>query len=313
MYYIGIDTSCYTTSVAIINSAEKIIYDGRILLKVERGGRGLRQSEAVFQHIRNLEPLCKEAMDRIDPQEVGCIAVSSKPRNIEGSYMPVFMLSEMLGRLLSAASGVPFFPTTHQENHIRAVLGDQYFSEPFYAIHLSGGTSELLYVSPKKSYGYDIEIKGETQDLHAGQFVDRVGVSLGLGFPCGPELEKAASGASEAVKLPCFVKGGTIGFSGAETAAKRLVDEGAEAGTVAAGVYECLGSTMKKWIENIVPKGSPIVLAGGVFSSGKLRSFLLTKLTAYDFHFTEADISRDNAVGCALLGADALRYRDAGM
>jgi len=309
-YILGMDTSCYTTSIALVDLDGNLVYSKQILLKVEEGGRGLQQSKALFQHLQNLPELTSEISEGIDPGSIVGLAASVKPRPLPDSYMPVFMVGSMVGQAFCRLMKIPFFAVSHQENHIMA---GQYSakgpnSPRFIAIHLSGGTSEILLVT-SHSGGFDIELLGGTQDLHAGQFVDRIGVAMDLPFPAGPHLEKLAlSGREGRVVIPSYVKGLTIGFSGAETHAQRLLSQGASKEDVALAVFNCLIKTLEKWISSAVHDRieKEILLVGGVSSNRLIREKLPERLHKMDprikLYFATPDLSRDNAVGTALLG-----------
>jgi Glycoprotease family. len=188
-------------------------------------------------------------------------------------------------------------------------------SKHFLAIHLSGGTSELLDVRDTED-GFNISILGDTQDLHAGQFVDRIGVAMGLPFPAGPYLEQLAlQGKEGKVVIPSFVRGTTIGFSGAETHALRILNSGENYADIALGVYLCLSKTLEKWIKagaNIAG-ASDVLLVGGVSSSSILRNRLISRFNKGNedirLYFAEPSVSKDSAVGTALLGLKKYKRR----
>ena len=207
--YLGIDTSCYTTSVAVVSSLGEVVADKRRLLEVKQGNRGLRQSEGVFQHIKNL-PLLVEEIKEFLPM-IKAVAVSSKPRNQEDSYMPVFLAGESFAKAVAAS--------------------------------LSGGTTEILKVCGEKT-----EIIGKTLDIPAGQLIDRTGVMCGLKFPCGKEMDQFAMQTD--IKLPVSVKGVDINFSGAEIQAERLYKSGVPAEEIYRAVFDCIARSLEKAIKN---------------------------------------------------------------
>ncbi len=309
--FAGIDTSCYTTSVACVN-ATGIVYDKRTVLSVRLGERGLRQSEALFQHIRNMDLLLPNMLRELDAQSVSAIAVSSRPRPDDRSYMPVFLAGQSFGRVAAAALKVPLYRFSHQEGHVRAALhGNETLSlHPFIALHLSGGTTEILLVRP----GARFKLVGGTSDLHAGQFVDRVGVALGLKFPAGPGLEKIAKNVKTTdadITLPVSVNGLSCSFSGAETAAQRLICSGCASEVIAAAVYDCLARTVYKLIDNAAEATGvgEFLIGGGVASSALLRSTIeyrqLKRAKAFRINYAQPELSGDNAVGAAFLAKEA--------
>ena len=192
--YLGVDTSNYTTSVSCV-SDEGIVFERRTVLSVPLGERGLRQSEALFQHIRNLPPLMEGMLSSIDRSAVAAVAVSAKPTVAQESYMPVFLAGRLAAGAAASSLGVPLYETTHQAGHIRAALMGQeevFTGKTFLTLHLSGGTTDLLLISNENGRDWRIERIGTGLDLHAGQLVDRVGVAMGLAFPSGASFEQLA-------------------------------------------------------------------------------------------------------------------------
>lgn len=302
MKVLGIDTSCYTTSIALCDRQGRLILDLRRPLSVPKGQTGLRQSEAVFAHLRNLPELLEAAR-----QELGAgfspdaIAYSARPRPESGSYMPVFVAGASSARQLAAALDIPLFATSHQEGHIAAALASRGldWQEPFLALHLSGGTGELLAVRPHAD-GYQLEILG-TSDLPPGQFIDRVGVALGLSFPAGPELEALAQTATgKDFRLSGAIKGLNISFSGPESAAQRAVRAGVDRAQIAAAVLDNIASSLAKAIQRAQRQTGyqRVLLAGGVAANQRIAR----RLQAPDTVFAQPRLAADNACGAALLG-----------
>ena len=287
--FLGIDTSCYTTSVAVLSASGEVVADKRRFLEVKQGSRGLRQSEGVFQHMKNL-PLLIEEIKEFLPL-VKAVAVSSRPRNQEDSYMPVFLAGEGFAKTIAASLGVPLVFTDHQNGHIMAAAKSSAF-EPggrFIVIHLSGGTTEILEVCGDKA-----EIIGKTLDIPAGQLIDRTGVMCGLKFPCGKEMDSFC--AKTDIKLPVSVKNCDINFSGAEIQAERLYKSGVAAEEIYSAVFDCIARSLEKAIKNA---GDYDVLpVGGVSSNGRIREHLI-KAFGEKVHFAERVYMTDNAVGVA--------------
>ncbi len=304
---LGIDTSCYTTSVACFGRSG-VLYDGRTLLPVQKGDRGLRQSEGVFLHTRQLPSLVEAAFSVVSPEKIAAVACSRAPVAREGSYMPLVLTGMGTGRALAASLQVPLLSLDHQSGHIRAALigNEDLMAAPFYAVHLSGGTTDLLAVEAKGPGSFFIEPLGRSDDLHAGQLVDRVGVLLGRSFPAGKELEALARQAeSRDLRIPASVRGLTCSLSGTETAAQRALHEGRTVAEVAYGVYDLLARTLTKLLNNAVRQQGerPVLLCGGVASSLLLRE-LLRERCELPLFFGESRFSSDNAVGVAALGYD---------
>jgi len=304
---LGIDTSCYTTSAACANEKSIVFYQGT-MLSVPLGGRGLRQSEGLFQHVKQLPDLLESLFAAVDASRVKAVAVSATPTSRADSYMPVFLAGLAQARALSAALSVPLIRVDHQSGHIRAALfGNETLldTERFLAAHVSGGTTDLMLVEPHREAPYQIEVLGTSADLHAGQFVDRVGVKLSLPFPAGKHLETLAATAEEKnVKLASSVKGTNCSFSGAESAAQRLIGT-VPASELAYGVYDCLARTLGKMFTRASEQYGdlPVLVCGGVASSTILRKLLKDRFHGR-LYFGKPEFSSDNAVGVALLGAD---------
>ena len=304
---IGIDTSCYTTSVACTDG-KSIVFSKGTMLSVAFGDRGLRQSEGLFQHVRQLPPMLAELLSTIDRDRICCVSVSAAPTAKPDSYMPVFLAGLGQAETIAATLGVPLIRTDHQSGHIRAALyGNEELLDRgrFFAVHISGGTTDLLLVEPHRDVPYRIETIGFSNDLHAGQFVDRVGVALGLPFPAGKHLEALAEQAEQKnVKLASAVKGTECSFSGAESAAQRLLHTVPDA-ELAYGVYDCLARTLVKLFENAKREHGdlPVLVCGGVASSELLRTMLKKKFSG-KLYFGKPEFSSDNAVGVALIGSD---------
>lgn len=295
--FLGIDTSNYTTSMAYVKEGV-VVKNLRRVLDVKEGERGLRQSDAVFSHILNI-PLIALEMGKVEFSAVG---VSSKPRDIEGSYMPCFLSGVAEAEALSKINGVPLYRFSHQAGHIAAALyscGRQELMEKeFLSFHVSGGTTELLRVKNGK-----IEKLGGTLDISAGKAVDRIGVKLGIKFPCGKALEILSD---SCVDTDCFknmkicVNGFDCNLSGLENKADELIKKGAPYETVSAYTMEFIFKTIKKMTENALSAypGLPVIYAGGVMSNRMLKNRLGTLFGGF---FAEPQYSCDNAAGIALL------------
>lgn len=306
--YLGIDTSYYVTSVALVDESGRLLEDRRRPLVVAAGARGHSPAEAVWRHVKALPEVIEPVLQQYG-RDIAAVAASTRPRPFEGAFLPPFKVSEGYGRTVAAALGVPFYESSHQEMHIMAGLWSSDLppeGELFLAVHLSGGTTELILVT-RRPGGFSEALLGATADLHAGQFVDRVGVALGLPFPAGPALEAlAAGGVAGRVTLPSHVHNRTVSFSGPETAGQRLVGQVAPA-DLALAVIHCISKTLEKWLRPAVAETGlkEILIVGGVASNGILRERLREKLehraVGARLAFAQARYSSDNAVGTAVL------------
>lgn len=310
--YLGIDTSAYTTSLALVNNRAELVWEMRKVLEVPQGERGLAQSAALFQHVQNLPRLVAKI-----PMElwgsVSGIGVSVAPRPIEGSYMPVFTPGYGVAASLASGLRIPLLQTSHQEGHLAAgIISSQIPKRShFLAVHISGGTTELLEVRKSEPGKLSIEILGGTTDLHAGQFIDRIGVRLGLPFPAGKSLEELAKQAKpEAASwLPSAVKGFEASFSGVETAAQRLIDQAKDPSDVARAVEGCVARTVAKLLQAGIDKTglTQVLIVGGVASNRFIRAELEKRVAKKaKFFWAQPDWSRDNAIGVAILTSEHL-------
>lgn len=308
-YVLGIDTSCYTSSLACVSLEGEVLLNKQVLLELADGTRGLQQSKAIFNHLKNLPSITSELKSTIDKPELVAVCSSVKPRPQKDSYMPVFVLSQSLGQVIANINNVPYYESTHQENHIMSGLYSLggFKAKHFLVVHLSGGTTELLDVRVY-NHGFDIDMIGSSLDLHAGQFVDRIGVSLGLPFPSGPHLEELANNELESYDIKYYVKDLNISFSGPETHIQRQIVKGLDSRKIARGVYISLIKTLGKWLINAVKKGYPgdVLLVGGVSSSRIIREDLGAdseiKNEGLSLYFADPQLSKDNALGTALIG-----------
>ncbi len=313
--YLGIDTSAYTSSLALVDEEYKILWDERLLLKVDEGQRGLRQSEALFAHIKNLPFLFEKIATNISGQEIQVLAVSAAPRHREDSYMPVFLAGLSTARIISSINHLPLYEVSHQEGHIMAgLLGNmELIDKPaFLAIHFSGGTSEVLVV--RKSVGpsaFDMNVLAAGFDLHAGQLVDRVGVAMGLAFPAGPALEAMALRfkGENPIDLPSFVRPEGFSFSGLENRSLRLLEAEVDQEALAYGLLRAIANTLEKIIRIHAQELGlqDVLLVGGVMANSLIRERLVKRLehpaVGMKTYFAENRLSSDNAVGVAALAA----------
>lgn len=302
--YLGIDTSNYTTSVCLYNSTDGSAIMKRKLLPVKHGELGLRQSDAVFHHVQQLPELFKEAFAEY-AGEIKAIGVSSAPRAVEGSYMPCFTVGLGTVRILSESMHVPYHTFSHQQGHIVAALYSinrlDLLYKPHIAFHVSGGTTEALGVNMDEGF-LSTRVIAKTLDLNAGQLIDRVGVMLGLQFPCGRELEKLALECDEKIKPKTTLKGFDCCLSGGENMAKKLLSEGRSPAYIARFAIEFISRAIEKMSNKIREEygNLPFVYAGGVMSDSIIRESLCSRA---DCLFALPEYSSDNAAGIAVLAS----------
>ncbi len=327
--WVGLDTSNYTTSAAACTVGEdgrlSVIANCKVPLPVAAGARGLRQSDAVFAHTRNLPVVLRElrAILEAEDYQVAAVGCSATPRDAADSYMPCFLTGIAAAEALAAGCRVPVYRFSHQSGHIMAALyssgaltAETVWREPFLAFHVSGGTTEAVIAHPhldptgEGATGFSVELVGGGADLHAGQVIDRVGVMMGLEFPCGRALEAlAVTNDRPLPPIKICVRDGQCHLSGVENQAAALWKETGDAPLVAAYVLTFIGKTLARMTEQLqamrTARGEaplPVVYAGGVMSNHFIRP-LLSNRAAWPVYFAEPAFSADNAAGTALLCA----------
>ena len=299
MRTLGIDTSNYTTSAAVFDG-EGGENAGR-LLEVRPGELGLRQSDALFQHVKALPGRFAQLKEGGWLEGLCAVGASTRPRAVEGSYMPCFLAGESQGRTLASALGIPFFACSHQQGHIAAAAWSagrlDLLDRPMLAWHLSGGTTELLYVEPD---GVNVKaaLLGGTSDISAGQLIDRTGVLLGLEFPAGRAVDQLAREGNDSkfsVKLDNF----TFSLSGMENKVKTMAEQGAEKADIARFALLTVADVVKRVTLAALEQypGLPVLCSGGVASNTLLRQ-VMEPLGAV---FAQPRFSTDNAMGTAIL------------
>lgn len=308
-YVIGIDTSNYTTSVAVVDIGGALVANLKSPLPVKEGERGLRQSDALFAHTKNLPELLDTARELVRDGTVVAVGVSTRPQNKEGSYMPCFLAGVSAAHSVSLGSGAPLYEFSHQCGHIMAALysAGAEIPESFAAFHISGGTTELVRVLTD-ARGFVCECVGGTKDLNAGQIIDRIGVYMGLPFPSGKYMEEAALANTAPIpKRKPTVSGTETNLSGLENIAARLYDETGNRELASAFVFEYIGRSVEMMCDSYVSAygDMPFVFAGGVMSNSIIRKRLEKKFNAT---FAEPALSCDNAVGIAVLALNAYKY-----
>lgn len=300
--FLGIDTSNYTTSAALVEPG-MVLENRKKLLPVKPGEKGLRQSDAVFHHVRQLPEVLSPILEVLTepPKAIG---VSLYPTTEKDSYMPCFLVGKNTAQLLGKAWNIPVEGFSHQQGHIAAALYSagklDLLENPFLAFHVSGGTTEALFVKPDMDGMPQVTPAARSLDLKAGQAVDRVGVMLGLSFPCGPELEKLALRWEGKLSYCPVLKGSDCSLSGIENQCRALFDRGEPPEKIARFCLEAIASVLDKMCGRLLDElGSlPVVFSGGVCSNSLLRKRLGEK---YGGYFAAPQFSSDNAAGTAIL------------
>ena len=300
MSVIGIDTSNYTTSIAYFNGVSG--ENCSRLLPVKQGELGLRQSDAVFAHIKSLPELSGRLFSHVRIGEITAVGVSTRPRAVEGSYMPCFMVGYSHAKMLSDVLGVPLVEVSHQQGHVAAGLWSagcmELMDQPHLAWHLSGGTTELLLVEPEGKNVKCTKIGG-TSDISAGQLIDRTAQLLSLPFPGGKHLDALSQDAQlkETFKVKCANR--EFSLSGVQNKVQQFYSSHDDAVETAGYALRCVAKAVYMASEQAIKAypGLRIVFSGGVASNSMLRE-LVAPLNPI---FPEPRFSTDNAMGVAVL------------
>jgi len=301
MSFIGIDTSNYTTSIACFDGVDGT--NCSQLLPVKEGTLGLRQSDAVFAHIKSLPELSGRLFSHVRG-DICAVGVSTRPRAVEGSYMPCFMVGYSHAKMLSAAYAVPLVEVSHQQGHVAAALWSagrmDLMDEPHLAWHLSGGTTELLLVEPE---GKNVKCTciGGTSDISAGQLIDRAGQMLNLPFPSGKHLDSLTRDCEEGEYFSVKCNGLTFSFSGLENKVSQYYDATRDPARTACYALKSISMAVEK-VSRQAQKDYPgleIVFSGGVASNSMLRGVVADLKPV----FAKPEYSTDNAMGVAILAS----------
>lgn len=304
--FLGVDTSNYTTSLAVADTENLTAVQSKKLLPVAEGSLGLRQSDAVFHHTVQLPALFDKLAAECDLSGVSAVGVSVSPRSEEGSYMPCFLAGVSAATAFASSRGLHLHRFSHQQGHIAAALFSanrlDLLGETFLAFHVSGGTTEAVIVSPDKENILKTQLVASSLDLKAGQAVDRVGVALGLRFPAGKQLDELACRCDEKIKIKPVIRGCDCSLSGVENKCKKMIADGVADEKVAKYCIEYICASLDAMAQALTDKYGrmPLVFSGGVMSNSIISKRLGEK---YGAVFAKPEFSCDNAVGTAVLTA----------
>ena len=304
--FFGLDTSNYTTSAALYAPEAGIMISKKRLLPVRPGEKGIRQSDAVFYHTQQLPEMVRNAEEEAPDGSLLAVGASAWPRRVEGSYMPCFLVGTANAGNMAAAAGVPFYAFSHQEGHIAAALFSakrtDLLGSDFLAFHVSGGTTESLFVTRGERVPIVANQVGTSTDLKAGMAIDRVGVMLGLPFPAGPALEELSARSTKTYHIRPSGRDLDCSLSGVENQCRKLLEIGEAPEDIALYCLRYVEATLIAMTSALTEHypGLPVLFSGGVMSNRLIRSGLSERCDAW---FAEPQYSADNAAGVALLTA----------
>lgn len=302
MRTLGFDTSNYTTSVAAFNGVSG--ENCSRLLDVRPGELGLRQSDALFAHVKRLPEMTDELFAALPKDTIRAVGASTRPRAVDGSYMPCFLAGSSQAQTLARILDVPFYAFSHQQGHIAAALWSagrmELMHTPHLAWHLSGGTTELLLVEPDGK-NVKAEKLGGTSDISAGQLIDRTGKLLGLPFPAGRSIDALSRGSDCRDRYRVKLHGLEFSFSGIQNKAEAFYAATNSPADTARFVMNCIVTCIADATRAALAEkpGLPVVFSGGVASNSMLRE----RMREFSPVFAEPQFSTDNAMGVAVLTA----------
>lgn len=301
-YFLGIDTSAYTTSIGVVDEFGNIVSNEKKVLEVRSGQRGLRQQEAIFQHVINFPELLDRVAQEVDLKKLVSVAVSTRPRSIDGSYMPVFKYGESQARVIARTLGIRCQSYSHQDGHIGSALLERE-KERFISIHISGGTTEVLLVNADKRE-VAVDIIGETRDISLGQLIDRLGVRMGFEFPAGRAMEEAAKrGQATGLSLSKSISGLDINLSGVESQMYRAIESNLyHRDSLSRTLIDYLSDLLLDLLERATKRVNEksVYMVGGVSSNEMIRR-RLREASNIELILPRVELSTDNGVGLAYL------------
>lgn len=307
MYSIGIDTSNYTTSAALYDSAADVMYSEKRLLPVKEGELGLRQSDALFHHTVALPEIIEKALsNKNELSEISAIGVSDKPRDAKGSYMPCFLAGVNAASCAAAVTSVPLYKFSHQAGHIAAAVfsaerSDLLIKECI-AFHVSGGTTEVVLTTPDSEKIIMAQTVLSSLDLKAGQAIDRTGVMLGFPFPSGKFVDEKARESNRIFKIKVPMKDGCCSLSGLQNKCEKMKKDGESDSDICRFCIEYIAEALSGMAEYALSKYGErtIIFSGGVMSNSIIRDRFSNK---FDCIFAKPEFSCDNAAGIAYLAS----------
>ena len=309
-FILGIDTSNYRTSCAFLACDGSFWKSCGRYLEVPENSLGLRQSEALFQHVRQLPAVLKELAADLRDYEIAAVACSDRPRDAEGSYMPCFLAGKSLGEGLGELYKTPVYNFSHQHGHIAAAAFSadvELLERPLLAWHLSGGTTELVLAEPDPECEFRVTVLGGTEDISAGQLIDRAGVALGMPFPAGAHVEAAAGGTEGTEAFRVKIRGYDFSLSGMENKFLAMIEDGRPREDICAFVLRTVADAVLRVTKKARKEYPfPVLFSGGVAANSVLRRAFQNE---NDVFFAEKALCGDNALGAAVLASRSLRRK----
>jgi N6-L-threonylcarbamoyladenine synthase len=314
---LGIESSCDETAVAIVRRWDlgvevlSSVIHSQVVKHAEYGG--VVPEIAARSHVETIDELTERALNEAGRPWIDAVAATAGPGLIGG-----VMVGLSFAKGFALARGLPLIPVNHLEGHALSARLTEDVPFPFLLLLVSGGHCQLLSV---RGVG-DYERLGTTIDDAAGEAFDKIAKVLGLGYPGGPALEKAAaSGNPERFTLPRALLGRKdcdFSFSGLKTAAATLAYEHVKTEQDRADLCACVqaaiarqlversGRAMTLFKEHNSVTAPAFVVAGGVAANATVRRELQALAERNGFRFIAPPLKycTDNAAMIALAGLE---------
>ena len=319
MIVLGLESSCDETAAALVDGDRRILAD-EILSQLDdhRPYGGIVPEIAARAHLDHMDGIVARALDRagVGLAEIDGVAATGGPGLIGG-----VMVGMMTAKAIAFAAGKPLIAVNHLEGHALTARLTDGLDFPYLLLLVSGGHCQLLIV---EGVGRYVRL-GTTIDDAVGEAFDKAAKLLGLGYPGGPEIERAAAAGDPArFDLPRPMKGRPgcdFSFSGLKTALRRTretlpapgLNDAARADLAAgfqAAVCESLADRVRRAME--IMEGSDLarhlVVAGGVAANRSIHAALaeLTRTRGYSLHVPPLELCTDNGAMIAWAGAERL-------
>ena len=317
---LGIETSCDETAAAVVDDRRAILADVvRDQLDAHRDYGGVVPEIAARAHLEVVDRAVAQAMDDagIGFDALDGVAATGGPGLIGGVIVGV-----MTGKAIAAAHDLPFFAVNHLEAHVLTPRLTDEVAFPYLALLVSGGHCQFVAVEGVGRH----RLLGTTADDAAGEAFDKVGKMLGLGYPGGPAVERAAAGGDAGrFALPRPLRGREgcdFSFSGLKTAVRHAVERlppgplaAKDVADLCAAFQEAVADVMADRTANAIalfragcPDGETLVAAGGVAANEALRGRIETVAADRGLSFVAPPprLCTDNAAMVAWTGVERL-------
>lgn len=315
---LGIETSCDETAAAVV-AGDRRILSSIVLSQLEdhKAYGGVVPEIAARAHIEHLDGLVERALAEagVDFTDLSGIAATAGPGLIGG-----VLVGLVTGKAMAAAAGLPFIAVNHLEGHALSARLSHGIEFPFLLLLVTGGHCQLIAAEGLGRY----ERLGTTIDDAIGEAFDKTARMLGMGYPGGPEIERAARrGNPKRYALPRPMRGRDgcdFSFSGLKTAVRRITDAGPlsaqDVADVAASFQAAVGDVVADRTRSAMAnfsvkfgRGHPLVVAGGVAANIALRTRLDAGATRAGFTLVAPpkELCTDNAAMIAWAGVERLR------